>query len=134
MMGAAWDRLRPVSLEIDAIVPVPLHARRLRERGFNQSALLARELGRHLGRPVVEDVLVRTKVTVPQVGLNAEQRHSNVSDAFRCQSRHLAGQQVLLVDDVCTTGATLEAACVALRQGGAASVWAYTLAHAKPGS
>jgi ComF family protein len=112
-------------------VPVPLHAARQRERGYNQAALLARELAAHLQRPIVENALVRTKVTAPQVGLGAEERRNNVRGAFRCATNGLAGKGVLLVDDICTTGATLEAACKALRENGIPSVWAYTLARAK---
>jgi ComF family protein len=130
LMSQAWPDLAP-NWAGDAIVPVPLHAARQRERGYNQAALLARELGRGLRCPVVEDVLVRVKATPPQVGLTAEQRRANVSDAFKCAMGSLAGKRVLLVDDVCTTGATLEAAAAALYQAGTSSVWSYTLARAR---
>ncbi len=131
MMGEGWTALQPVDQDVDVIVPVPLHPRRERERGYNQAGLLARELGACLGRPVVEKVLVRVKATAPQVELNAQARRDNVHGAFRCMSRDLAGQRVLLIDDVCTTGSTLEAACDALREAGVPFVWAYTLARAR---
>ena len=76
--------------------------------------------------------MVRSKATAPQVDLGAEARRANVRDAFRCQGENLAGKSVLLVDDVCTSGATLESACLALRGAGASSVWACTLTRARP--
>ena len=131
MMGEGWSDQFPMGQDVDVIVPIPLHSTRLRARGYNQAALLAVELGAHLGRPVVENVLVRTRATAPQVDLNPKERKDNVRDAFRTVNERLAGMRVLLVDDVCTTGSTLNAACTALRQGGVSSVWAYALARAK---
>jgi ComF family protein len=113
----------------DVVVPVPLHAARLRERGYNQAALLACEMARRVGLVVDEQVLVRQRATAPQVELDARQRKENVRAAFRCSSNRLAGKQVLLIDDVCTTGATLEACAVALYEGGARGVQALTLAR-----
>lgn len=131
LMGKAWDRLAPDALEIDVIVPVPLHPARERERGYNQAALLARKLSAYLARPVVSDVLVRTRATAPQIHLSFDERRVNVHAAFKCIGDRLRGARVLLVDDVFTTGSTLEAACDAVRDGGAALVWAYTLARAR---
>jgi ComF family protein len=131
LMAQRWAVLRPRDHDIDVIVPVPLHVTRQRERGYNQAVLLARELGAEIHRPVIENVLVRVKATAPQVDLNAEERQTNVRNAFKTVNDNLAGKRVLLVDDVCTTGATLEAACSALRDGNALSVWAYTLARAR---
>lgn len=118
-------------LPVDVIVPVPLHTTRLRERGYNQSALLAREMARQIGLMVDERTLIRQRATAPQVELGARQRKENVRDAFLCSSDALAGKQVLLIDDVCTTGATLEACAVAVQEGGARSVRALTLARAR---
>ena len=115
----------------DVVVPVPLHTARLRERGSNQAALLAREMARRVGLVVEEQTLVRWRVTAPQVELDARQRKENVRDAFRCSGDALAGKQVLLIDDVYTTGATLEACAVALYEGGARDVRALTLARAR---
>lgn len=134
MMGRGWDRLVPADLVIDIIVPVPLHPTRQRKRGYNQAALLARELSRHLGRPVAEEVLIRTRATAPQVGLGVQERQENVRGAFQVRNNSLAGKRVLLVDDVCTTGSTLEAGSDALHRGGVSSVWAYTLTRAGPGT
>jgi ComF family protein len=133
LMGEGWAALAPCDVALDAIVPVPLHPTRQRKRGYNQAALLALEVGAHLERPVIQDVLVRTKATAPQVDLGAQERLANVRDAFRCNGAGLSGKHVMLIDDVCTTGSTLESACAALREAGALSVWAYTLARARPG-
>ena len=132
LMEDGWTRLAPHDLELDAIVPVPLHRSRQRQRGYNQAALLARELGQRLQIPVIEDAIVRSKATAPQVDLNAQARRANVRDAFRCEGNSLSGKHVLLVDDVCTSGATLESACLALRGAGVSSVWACTLTRARP--
>lgn len=115
----------------DVVVPVPLHTARLRERGYNQAALLAHEMARRVGLVVDEQALVRWRITAPQVKLDARRRKENVCDAFRCSGDALTGKQVLLIDDVCTTGSTLEACAVALYEGGARGVQALTLAHAR---
>ncbi len=125
----AGDYLTQNQLPVDVIVPVPLHPRRLKERGYNQAALLAKEIQTALGIPLMDDSLVRVKSTTPQVGLSAPQRRENVTGAFRCIDSGLEGQRVLLVDDVCTTGATLEACSIALRQAGAREVWGLVLAR-----
>jgi ComF family protein len=118
-------------LPADVLVPVPLHASRQRERGYNQAALLAQELAAAAGLPIIEGCLVRTRQTASQMTLKRVERKTNVRDAFACVDDRLAGRQVLLLDDVCTTGATLEACAVACRQAGACSVWALTLAREK---
>jgi len=128
LMAAYWVQH---SMLADLIVPVPLHAARMRERGYNQAALLAREMARRVGLEVDEQTLVRQRATDPQVELNAKQRKENVRDAFSCSSNALAGKQVLLIDDVCTTGATLEACAVALYTQGVRGVQALTLARAR---
>jgi ComF family protein len=131
LLGEGWATLPPKGLDVDVIVPVPLHPSRIRARGYNQAALLARELGHHLERPVVEEVLIRIKDTIPQVGLDAQARRDNVHNAFQCLNGSLAGKRVLLLDDVYTTGSTLEAAADTLRREGVSSIWAYTLARAR---
>jgi ComF family protein len=133
LMSQGWASLTPSDLSFDAIVPVPLHPTRQRQRGYNQASLLAIEVGAHLKLPVIQDVLVRTKATAPQVDLGVQERRANVQDAFRCTGNSLSGKRVMLLDDVCTTGSTLESACASLLEAGTLSVWAYTLARARPG-
>jgi ComF family protein len=120
--------------EIDLVVPVPLHPRRKRERGFNQAALLARGLARLTGIPMVETALVRARNTPPQVGLTDAERRHNVRQAFHCSSPGLvAHKRLLLVDDVMTTGATVCSASQALLDAGAGKVSVLTVARAVPG-
>ena len=132
LMSEAWSAEPSIYPKTDVIVPVPLHPIRLQERGYNQAALLARELGTRQSLPVIEDVLIRTRATAPQVGLDAQQREANVFGAFHCTTDSLATMRVLLVDDVFTTGSTLKACCAALRDAGVSIVWAYTLARGGP--
>ncbi|HLZ24653.1 MAG TPA: ComF family protein [Ktedonobacterales bacterium] len=103
----------------DVIVPVPLHATRKRQRGYNQAELLARRCARRLRLPFEPALLVRTRATPPQVGLSGAERHANVAGAFAVTSPArvaalLTGKRVLLLDDVTTTGSTLDAAAAAL--------------------
>ncbi len=114
----------------DAIVPVPLARERQRARGFNQSLLIARHLAGD-ALPVMPTWLARTRDTPPQVGQDREARHANVADAFACPDpAAVRGQHVLLLDDVATTGATLDACARALRASGVASVHALVVARA----
>lgn len=129
--GLMAEYLKEHPIPVDVVVPVPLHVARFRERGYNQAALLAREMAGGAGLVVDERTLVRRRATAPQVDLDAEERKVNVRGAFRCVSDALTGRDVLLVDDVCTTGSTLDACAVALREGGARSVRALTLARAR---
>lgn len=123
------DYWQGANLPVDVVIPVPLHVSRLRERGFNQAGELARALARHVPLALNETHLVRTRATAPQVELGARERQANVQDAFAWTGGRLDGVRVLLIDDVCTTGATLEACGAALRQAGAELVWALTLAR-----
>jgi ComF family protein len=114
----------------DVLVPVPLHRRRLRERGYNQSRLLARELGKLISLPMVDDCLIRQRHAPPQARTrNVQERLSNVVGAFRCSDQRLRDKQVLLIDDVSTSGATLDACAAALKAAGVKSVWGLTLAR-----
>lgn len=124
------DTYQRYGLETDVIVPVPLHAARLRERGYNQCELLAREVSSLLQLPVDTTSLQRIRPTKSQMKLGATERHQNVIDAFACRDQALTGRNVLLIDDVCTTGSTLDACACALKQAGVISVWGITLAKA----
>lgn len=118
------------AVAVDLLIPVPLHPRRERERGFNQSALLARRLGRRWARPVATDVLARRVATSPQTELAAEERRRNVRGAFAlARPAAVAGRHVLLIDDIMTTGATAAECAACLRRGGAASVGVLTVAR-----
>ncbi len=119
----------PAPAEIDLLVPVPLHARRLRRRGYNQAALLAEELGRRWGVPVLSKAMRRSRSTRPQSRLGRKDRWTNIQGAFRIKiSRGLSGKSVCLIDDLVTTGATLSEAAGVLKRAGAREVQAFTLA------
>jgi ComF family protein len=127
-LASAWGRD-----QIDLLCPVPLHPKRKRERGFNQSELLASSASQLLAIPLARDLLRRTRYTPPQVGLTNPERMHNVRGAFRCPRPELiAGRRVLLVDDVMTTGATLGSAARELLDAGALRVGAVTVARAVP--
>jgi competence protein ComFC len=119
-----WNRR-----DFDLVVPVPLHSKRRRKRGYNQSELLARSLARQIALPCVP-CLVRTRATIPQVGLSDSQRKENVRKAFRCRhSGRISKQRILLIDDVMTTGATVSSAAQALVEEGAQRVSVLTVAR-----
>jgi len=129
-------------IPVDLVTAVPLHPARQRERGYNQADLLARAFGRMIGVPVGPAVLRRVRHTRSQVSLNAAQRRENVQSAFAAiaptqfskrqgdDSFVVSGRRVLVIDDVRTTGSTLEACSLALKAAGASSVWGFTLARA----
>jgi len=123
-MGAWMARAgADVLADADAITPVPLHARRLWTRRFNQAAALAREIARRTGKPFEPALLRRVKSTRSQVGLSREQRVQNMQGAFRAASdAPVRGRRIVLVDDVLTSGATANAAARALLRAGAAQV------------
>ena len=131
--GAMVDSLGSRAAGLDVLVPVPLHAARLRERGFNQSALIAGSLSTRLGIPVL-DALVRSRATRSQVGLGRAARRRNVEAAFDARAGLRPGAEVCLVDDVATSGATLSSAAQALQAAGAGNVTAITFALALDGS
>ncbi len=129
LAGLLYDYLRKNPVPGDVLVPVPLHPKRQRERGYNQSALLARELGRLSGLSVEEGCLVRRSYALPQArSAGVSQRQKNVAGAFACVDERLRGRGVILMDDVSTSGATLNASAGVLKSGGAAAVWGLTVA------
>ena len=127
LMIEAWPRWQTA---VDLVLPIPLYPGRERKRGYNQSELLTRRLSAKMGWATSQTALRRLRRTRPQVGLDADARRHNLQNAFTAVADELAGKHILLVDDVCTTGATLVAAGEVAAAAGAASVSAYCLARA----
>ena len=128
------EEVRELGIEFGSettIIPVPLHWKRVWTRGFNQAELLARPFGKSLGLEVREDLLRRKRDTEPQIKLKYDERRENVSGAFvvpESKEEEVEGRDFLLIDDVCTTGATIDACANALKRAGARYIWALTLA------
>jgi ComF family protein len=128
----AWmaDRVR-VLLDIDMVMPVPLHPKRLRQRGFNQALLLAHCMSVKYGIPLDYDNLARIRPTRPQVELTGKERVTNVAGAFSLKlPETVESKHILLIDDVFTTGATMNECAAVLKKAGAGQVTACTLARA----
>lgn len=117
------------SLGIDIIVPVPLHKLKKAERGYNQSLYFAKGISKIIGRKVRTDVIFREKFTKSQTNLNKKEREENVRDAFGSNKR-ISGYNILLVDDVITTGATIQACAKVLIECGAKNIYAASIALA----
>ena len=129
-MGALMADAMDDTWAVDIVAPVPLHRRRIRERGFNQAEELARAVADRLGVPMAADALERLRHSPPQArSASAIERRLLVRDAFAVGRRSARGRRVLLVDDVCTTGATLDACATALRGAGAAAAFGLTFAR-----
>ncbi len=126
MMAEAWPQWQTA---VDLIIPIPMHKIRQRLRGYNQSALLAKHFGKQIDCAYNENALQRVRHTRPQVGLNGRARLANLNGAFEVNGRFIHNKNILLVDDVCTTGATLVIAAKALLAAGANSVSGYCLAR-----
>ena len=117
----------PITAEV--LVPVPLHQKRLRERGYNQSGLLTKELSKLSGLPVMGNCLVRYRHTPPQArSASINERRENVTDAFMCIDNSMQDKRVLLIDDVATSGTTLNTCAGKIKSAGAISVWGLTVA------
>jgi ComF family protein len=117
-------------MDIDMVIPVPLSQKRLHERGYNQSYLLALPFSMIINKPLSKQSLRRFKETRSQVGLDRQERFVNVSEAFTAETSEVDGKNILLIDDVSTTGSTLEACASALKLAGAKDIVALTLARA----
>ncbi|MBI2053434.1 MAG: ComF family protein [Candidatus Sungbacteria bacterium] len=112
------------------MIPIPLHKSRERVRGFNQSRLIAQECARSLRRPLHTDILHKTKKTAPQMELLREARLTNLAGAFTVSSADaIRNRTCILIDDVKTTGATMESAARTLKDAGAGKIWAITIAR-----
>lgn len=127
ILARRWENISPT---IDMVVPIPLHGARRRRRGYNQARLLASAFCQRSGLPLADGVVIRQRNTPSQVGRSRAERQRNMRGAFRCIDDALRGKSLLLIDDVCTTGATLDACAQALLQGGANQVHAFTLTRA----
>jgi len=130
VIGALMEeRLRNEGLDIDAVVPVPMHKKKLKARGFNQSFLIAAELGERLRKPLA-DCLLRTRETREQYNLDRSQRYLNMSDAFSVNILYNIDKykSILLVDDIYTTGSTVNECSKVLRQSGVRTVYVITAA------
>ncbi|PID37964.1 MAG: phosphoribosyltransferase [Proteobacteria bacterium] len=131
-LARLWSVAPLRELALDRVLPVPLHRRRLAQRGYNQAALLARPLARALKRPLECGALSRRRDTPSQTRLGLAERRANVHGAFAVpRPSRVEGQRLLLVDDVATTGSTLDAAARVLLAHGAVSVVAVVLARAE---
>jgi len=133
LLAVAYHRSTGAGMAADLIIPVPLHVDRARARGYNQAALLARVTAARLRMPVAENVLIRQRATQSQVDLSWRARRVNVTGAFALANpqvaSRIAGKRILLIDDVATTGSTLDAAAQALFAAGPASVWGLAVAR-----
>lgn len=109
--------------KIQVIVPIPLHKKRQRVRGYNQAELFARVIGARLGIPVCADLMIREKNTVPQKELNEAERKNNLKNAFKITKNIVHLSYILLVDDIYTTGSTIDAAALALKKAGGTHIY-----------
>lgn len=126
----AWEELASrIELSAGQLVPVPLHRKRLQERGFNQSELIARQLSKLVGVKISTKAITRIRKTVSQQQLGKLERLTNVKNAFRVNPGLVEGRQIVLIDDVCTSGATLLECALTLADAGAAQVMALTVAR-----
>ncbi len=132
---ALASQMRPfvgeLGWKIDVVVPIPLGKQRMRERGYNQVAMIAKPLALALGYQYAPNGLVRQKETRSQVGLSREERRTNVHEAFQV-GMEVQGKTVLIMDDVSTTGSTLSSGAAAFYSAGAKDVFALTVARALP--
>ncbi|HEX9134385.1 MAG TPA: phosphoribosyltransferase family protein [Ktedonobacteraceae bacterium] len=120
-------------MRADMLIPVPLHSERQQQRGYNHASLLAEVCSARSGVPLNNSVLVRQRATVAQVDLHPRERYQNVAGAFACASASasgvIKGRSIVILDDVSTTGATLEACAAPLFAAGAKEIWGLVLAR-----
>lgn len=126
------DFVRSLQWPVEIMIPVPLGKKRLKERGYNQVGLVAQPLAYELGLKYEPDALQKTRETRSQVGLTASQRSENVQDAYQADAQVVKEKSVAIMDDVATTGSTIEACTAALLSAGAQEVYVLTIARALP--
>jgi ComF family protein len=130
LAGFLFGFMKTNPIQGNVLVPVPLHKSRIRERGYNQSTLLAKELAKISGLPIIENSLIKHVKSSPQArSASVDERKKNVSGVFSLRDARLKGKAVIIIDDVSTSGATLDACAGVLKEGGAVSVWGLTLAR-----
>ena len=123
---------RSYGMHADILIPVPLHKDRYQQRGFNHASLLANVCSAEIGVPMYDNILIRHRATVAQVDLHPRERYQNVAGAFVCSTYAksvLNGRRILIIDDVSTTSATLEACATPLFEAGAKQIWGLVLAR-----
>ncbi|MCS6967024.1 MAG: ComF family protein [Cytophagales bacterium] len=119
-----------INSQFDCLVPVPLHRQRLKQRGYNQAACFAQGISQVVGLPLREDLVARIKMTSSQVGMDKQQRLQNIADAFEVTAKEQVSQlRILLVDDIVTTGATIEACAMPLVKAGCQKIGVLALAN-----
>jgi len=112
------------------LIPIPLHKKKLKQRGFNQAEEIGKELSKNLEAPILNNVLIKTKQTSAQVELKKEEREKNIKGAFFCQKPELVrDKKILLVDDIFTTGSTMEECALTLKRAGAKEIWGIVVAR-----
>lgn len=132
LSGQVADFIAQLNWPVDSLIPIPLGKKRLKERGYNQVAMIAMPLSIQLGLKYLPRALSRARETRSQVGLSALERQENVRSAFLADDRKVHGRTILVIDDVATTGATLSSAAEALYSAGAQNVYGITIARALP--
>jgi len=132
LSGQVAGFIAQLNWPVDTLIPIPLGKKRLKERGYNQVAMIAKPLSIQLGLKYLPKALSRARETRSQVGLSAMERQENVRSAFLADDLKMSGRIVLLIDDVATTGATLSSAAEALYTSGARDVYGITIARALP--
>lgn len=116
---------------MEAVIPVPIHKNRRKKRGYNQAELFARELGKLLELPVDGEILVRTKDTTPQKKLDDRERKNNLKKALKIGKDSVQWKKVLVVDDIYTTGSTVDAAALVLKEAGVEEIYVLSIAIGK---
>lgn len=119
------------SWHADALIPIPLHKDRKKKRGYNQAALIAKQLGKSIELPVIEDLLTRERKTVPQKNLSAKERENNLKKAFKIGRNDVKLNSVILIDDIYTTGSTINAAAQCLLEAGVGKIYFLVLSIGK---